>query len=159
MSRIETAPPVFCFDFDCSSTFTTFIRSRLSCWTTSSRLAASIVAVLSSPLASRAVYVYVGIVYSSNGVMLCRGSIFHLRSPLASARRRRTLRPRLRRRIALDHRLADQPIELGRIARHPQALLLVHLACHVQLVQRVVHRLHAVLFSGLHRRIDLVNFV
>ncbi len=66
MSRIETEPPVFCFDLDCSSTLTTFIRSRRSCWTTSSRLAASIVAVLRSPLASRAVYVNVGIAYSSN---------------------------------------------------------------------------------------------
>jgi hypothetical protein len=43
--------------------------------------------------------------------------------------------------------------------RDAQALLERHLARHVQLIQRVVHRLHAVLLSGLHHRVDLVHLV
>ena len=59
MSRIEI-DPTFPF-FVSSLILTTFIRWRRSCATTSARDAASIVAFLIWPLASRAVYVNVGI--------------------------------------------------------------------------------------------------
>src|SRR6266849_2422652 len=56
-------------------------------------------------------------------------------------------------------RFADHPQELIRRRRDAQAFLLRHLAAEVELVQRIVQRLHAVLLPCLHRRLDLVDLV
>src|SRR5882762_882671 len=56
-------------------------------------------------------------------------------------------------------RFADGPQEIVGLGRNAQALVFGDLASHVELIERVVQRLHTVLFSGLHRRLDLVDLV
>src|SRR5678815_63543 len=62
--------------------------------------------------------------------------------------------------VLLLHRShADHPEELLGIVRHPLALFLGHFLVGVELVERVVHGLHAVLLTRLQRGIDLVDLV
>src|SRR5690606_23836580 len=49
--------------------------------------------------------------------------------------------------------------QLVRVARPLQALLQLHLALDVELVERVVEGLHPVLLPGLHDRVDLMHLV
>src|SRR5207247_8778331 len=56
-------------------------------------------------------------------------------------------------------RFADGPQEIVGLGRHAQALVFGDLSSHVELIERVVQRLHTVLFPGLHRRLALVDLV
>src|SRR5690349_15574659 len=184
MSRILMEPLAFLTFFDSSSTLTTLMRWRLSCATTSSRDGASIVAVFSSPFTARAVYVYVGMFYPL-GVAFRQvgtenwergtvppsgatvpGSRSQFPSALPSpgpglllvqpASQRRTL---FLTAAIIQWAATDHAQELIRVARHAQTLLVRHLPAHVELVEPVVERLHAVLLPRLHERVDLMDLV
>src|SRR4051812_4266084 len=59
----------------------------------------------------------------------------------------------------LSRRHAHHAHELTLVGRGAQTVVGRDLLGHVELVQRVVHRLHAELLAGLHRRVDLVDLV
>src|SRR5699024_4878785 len=145
----------------------------------SSRDGASIVAVLSSPFTARAVYVNVGIVCISLGISLLRWEIGNRESTgrqqaaigadsgfptslFPSCSRLLLVQPTRQRLVAVaraasvvERHPADHAEKLVRIAGHAKTFLVRYLAAHVELVERVVERLHAVLLSRLHQRIDL----
>src|SRR5688572_15579662 len=142
MSRIPIEPDRIFFWAVPSSTLMTCSFCLLSCFITSSRLGASIVACCIWPLMSRAVYVNVGI--PAPGLVS---------NPYPS-------RLLLHRSLAiLGRRHAHHAHELTLVARGADAVVGRDLLGHVELVQRIVHRLHAELLAGLHRRIDLVDLV
>src|SRR5436309_10392246 len=122
----------------CTTTMRFFRRWAM----TSSRLGSSILSLTSSPLSVRAVYWKSGMAREASR-RLPAGPYF------GHAELRRPARPE---RLALIHQgLADHPQELVRVGRGAEALLLRDLAGDVQLVERVVQRLHAVLLPRLHR--------
>src|SRR6266571_2196502 len=152
-SRILTPPPSLKLNLNSLGAARTCTTTRrfLRRWAmTSSRVGRSILSLTRSPLSVRAVYVKSGIAHSLGGGRLAA------RRHLGRTRRRHAGRHRL---LVLERRLANHPQELVRIRRDAQALLLHHFPAHVELVQRVVQRLHPVLLAGLHRRFDLVHLV
>src|SRR6266704_1055778 len=152
-SRVLTPPPNLKLSLNSLGAARTCTTTRrfLRRWAiTSSRVGRSILSLTRSPLSVRAVYVKSGIAHSLGGGRLAA------RRHLGRTRRRHAGRHRL---LVLERRLANHPQELVRIRRDAQALLLHHVPRHVELVQRVVQRLHPVLLAGLHRRFDLVHLV
>src|SRR5690606_32924886 len=117
MSRIAIEPLVFDLVLDCSSIFTTFMRMRRSWATTSSLVAASIVALLSSPCAVRAVYTNAGI-----WCLLWDYALRYaeMRSTAARAAGHRA-RLAVARRALVGGGLADHAQELVRVTRDAQA--------------------------------------
>src|SRR6185503_3258184 len=143
LSRSARPPPLALDSRTCTTTMRFLRRWAM----TSSRLARSTLSLTSSPLRLRAVYSKTGIA----------------QLPLAAHSNFGTaLRSRLCWRwnfLVVRRRLANGPQEVVRLGRHAQTLVLGHFTAHVQLVERVVQRLHAVLLSRLHRRLDLVHLV
>src|SRR5690348_17542870 len=54
---------------------------------------------------------------------------------------------------------AAHPRQLDRIVGGANHFFPCDLARHVELIERIVHRLHSVLLSRLHHRVDLVDLV
>src|SRR5438128_2096790 len=151
-SRILTPPPSLKLNLNSLGAARTCTTTRrfLRRWAmTSSRVGRSILSLTRSPLSVRAVYVKSGMAHSLGGRLAARRH-------LGRTRRRHAGRQRL---LVLERRLADHPQELVRIRRDAQAFLLQDFPADVELVQRVVQRLHPVLLARLHRRFDLVHLV
>src|SRR5882672_6016084 len=130
---IEPRPIFFAASW---SILTTLSRCFRSCAITSSREAASIVAVRRSPLNALAVYVNVAIykpLLTSHWGARC--------GPTCSGRfsGRRLAGSAFICRI----QLANHALELGWVTADAQAFVRRHFAVHVQLVERIVQRLHA----------------
>src|SRR5437867_2636681 len=130
----------------CTTTMRFFRRWAM----TSSRLGSSILSLTSSPLSVRAVYWKSG---------MARGSSRRLPAGPYFGHADLRLPARPERLPLVHHGLADHPQEIVRVGCGAEALLLRDLAGDVQLVQRVVQRLHAVLLPRLHRGLDLVHLV
>src|SRR5947207_6259947 len=135
--------------FGASRTCTT-TRRFLRRWArTSSRVANSPLFWTISPLTFRAVYSKTGIVHLPPAPLAARGDLRGTSRGTAT-----------RQRLAIVQRgLPDHPQEVVGIRGHAEAFVFGHLARNVVLVERVVQRLHPVLFPRLHHRRDLLDFV
>src|SRR6266550_3653810 len=143
------APSLSLNCFGASRTCTTTRRFLRRCARTSSRVANSPLFWTISPLTFRAVYSKTGIVHLPPTPLAARGDL------------RGTCRGTAgRQRLAIIQRgLPEHPQEVIGLRRDAQALLLGHLAPHVELVERVVQGLHPVFLPGLHHRGDLLDLV
>src|SRR5438132_1295777 len=150
MSRVLTPPPNLKLSLNsrgAARTCTTTMRFFRRWAMTSSRLGRSILSLTRSPLSVRAVYWKTVMAHSLRGWPLAAGRDLGLGGlGLAGGGLALVLR-----------RLADHPQELVRVRRDAEALVLGNLATQVELVQRVVQRLHAVLLARLHHRRDLFD--
>src|SRR2546426_9302474 len=151
-SRVFTPPPNLKLILSClgaGRTCTTTMRFLRRWAMTSSRDGRSTSPCWRSPFRVRAVYWKTGMIHSRRR-LAARGNL-----GLTGLRR-----AGLRQRFPLIHRLlADHAQEFVGVRAHAEALVLTHLAVHVQLVERIEERLHPVLLPGLHRRLDLVDLV
>src|SRR2546426_532468 len=151
-SRVFTPPPNLKLILSClgaGRTCTTTMRFLRRWAMTSSRDGRSTSPCWRSPFRVRAVYWKTGMIHSRRR-LAARGNL-----GLTGLRR-----AGLRQRFPLIHRLlAVHAQEFVGVRAHAEALVLTHLAVHVQLVERIEERLHPVLLPGLHRRLDLVDLV
>src|SRR5204863_1161608 len=151
-SRVLTPPPNLRLSLNslgAARTCTTTMRFLRRCAMTSSRVGRSILSLTRSPLSVRAVYWKTGMAHSLPG-LATRRHLGGADGRLSAGRQRLLL---------VERRLADHPQEVVRRGRHPQAFVLADLAAHVQLVQRIVERLHPVLLARLHHRRDLLDLL
>src|SRR5437867_2510274 len=120
------------------------------CAMTSSRVGRSILSLTRSPLSVRAVYWKSGMAHSLRAPLAARRYLGSAGGGLAAGRDRLPV---------VERRLADHPQELVRRRGHPEAFVLGDLTAHVQLVERIVQRLHPVLLARLHHGRDLLDLL
>src|SRR5881409_2806835 len=152
-SRVLTPRPNLMLSLNslgAARTCTTTMRFFRRCAMTSSRVGRSILSLTRSPLSVRAVYWKSGMAHSLRAPLAARRYLGSAGGGLSAGRDRLPV---------VERRLADHPQELVRRRRHPQAFVLGDLAAHVQLVQRIVERLHPVLLARLHHGRDLLDLL
>src|SRR5213592_2005947 len=152
-SRVLTPPPNLKLSLNslgAARTCTTTMRFFRRCAMTSSRVGRSILSLTRSPLSVRAVYWKSGMAHSLRAPLAARRHLGSAGAGLAAGRDRLPV---------VERRLADHPQKLVRRRRHPQAFVLGDLAAHVQLVERIVQRLHPVLLARLHHGRDLLDLL
>src|SRR6059058_1206073 len=152
-SRVLTPPPNLMLSLNslgAARTCTTTMRFFRRCAMTSSRVGRSILSLTRSPLSVRAVYWKSGMAHSLRAPLAARRHLGSAGAGLAAGRHRLPV---------VERRLADHPQKLVRRRRHPQAFVLGDLAAHVQLVERIVQRLHPVLLARLHHGRDLLDLL
>src|SRR2546426_554714 len=152
-SRVLTPPPNLKLSLNslgAARTCTTTMRFFRRCAMTSSRVGRSILSLTRSPLSVRAVYWKTGMAHSLRAPLAARRHLGSACGGLAAGRDRLPV---------VERRLADHPQKLVRRRRHPQAFVLGDLAAHVQLVERIVQRLHPVLLARLHHGRDLLDLL
>src|SRR5881398_2600577 len=152
-SRVLTPPPNLMLSLNslgAARTCTTTMRFFRRCAMTSSRVGRSILSLTRSPLSVRAVYWKSGMAHSLRAPLAARRYLGSAGGGLAAGRDRLPV---------VERRLADHPQKLVRRRRHPEALVLGDLAAHIQLVERIVQRLHPVLLARLHHGRDLLDLL
>src|SRR5437879_5961203 len=152
-SRVLTPPPNLKLSLNslgAARTCTTTMRFFRRCAMTSSRVGRSILSLTRSPLSVRAVYWKSGMAHSLRAPLAARRYLGSAGGGLAAGRDRLPV---------VERRLADHPQELVRRRGHPEAFVLGDLAAHVQLVERIVQRLHPVLLARLHHGRDLLDLL
>src|SRR6266704_2354095 len=150
-SRILTPPPSLKLNLNSLGAARTCTTTRrfLRRWAmTSSRVGRSILSLTRSPLRVRAVY-WKTVIPHSLGRLAARRHLGRAGRHLSPARRQRLL--------VVQRRFADRPEELVRVRRDAEALVFRDLPPHVELIQRVVQRLHPVLLPRLHRKRTRLN--
>src|SRR5947199_6554449 len=151
-SRVLRPPPNLKLSLNslgAARTCTTTMRFFRRCAMTSSRVGRSILSLTRSPLSVRAVYWKSGMAHSLRAPLAARRYLGSAGGGLAG-------RDRL---PVVERRLADHPQELVRRRGHPEAFVLGDLTAHVQLVERIVQRLHPVLLARLHHGRDLLDLL
>src|SRR2546430_1858281 len=152
-SRVLTPPPNLKLSLNslgAARTCTTTMRFFRRCAMTSSRVGRSILSLTRSPLSVRAVYWKSGMAHSLRAPLAARRYLGSAGGGLAPGRYRLPV---------VERCLADHPQELVRRRGHPEAFVLGALAAHVQLVERIVQRLHPVLLARLHHGRDLLDLL
>src|SRR3989454_2590906 len=152
-SRVLTPPPNLRLSLNslgAARTCTTTMRFFRRCAMTSSRVGRSILSLTRSPLSVRAVYWKSGMAHSLRAPLAARRYLGSAGGGLAAGRDRLPV---------VERRLADHPQELVRRRGHPEAFVLGDLAAHIQLVERIVQRLHPVLLARLHHGRDLLDLL
>src|SRR3989441_3812486 len=152
-SRGLTPPPDLKLSLNslgAARTCTTTMRFLRRGAMTSSRVGRAILSLTGLPLSVRAVYWKTGMAHSLRAPLAARRYLGSAGGGLAAGRDRLPV---------VERRLADHPQELVRRRGHPEAFVLGDLAAHVQLVERIVQRLHPVLLARLHHGRDLLDLL